>query len=174
MGLRRFVSCHHRYYCFANRRSMHAAKTASCTFDTFSAPSGYTLNTVQGVSDDGTVVGQLIDNKTQEYVAFTRCQRNLHRVRGPAVLQYMVVWTQRLGHQRRFLSGQRKDAGRARIPLQGSTFTAVNYPKAANTWLFDVNQLGARRKLQRGRVRHQRIRASERHNTRPSPIPTRR
>src|SRR5580700_1888842 len=51
---------------------MHAAKTASCTFDTFSAPSGYSFSQVEGVSDDGTVVGQLVDTKTQQYVAFTR------------------------------------------------------------------------------------------------------
>ena len=43
---------------------MFATQTASCTFDTFSAPSGYTLSTVDGVGDDGTVVGQLLDNKT--------------------------------------------------------------------------------------------------------------
>ena len=51
---------------------MHAAKNASCTFDTFTAPSGYSFEQVQGISDDGTVVGQLIDNNTQEFVAFTR------------------------------------------------------------------------------------------------------
>src|SRR5208282_1124589 len=51
---------------------MHASEpTASCTFDTFSAPSGYTLAQVNGVSDEGTVVGQLMDNKTQAFVAFT-------------------------------------------------------------------------------------------------------
>src|SRR5580658_10266821 len=53
---------------------MQAAKNASCTFDTFSAPSGYSFSQVQGVSDDGTVVGQLIDNKTLQYVAFLRSQ----------------------------------------------------------------------------------------------------
>src|ERR1039458_7654510 len=50
---------------------LHAAQTASCSFDTFSAPSGYSLSLVDGVSDDGTVVGQLVDNKTQEFVAFS-------------------------------------------------------------------------------------------------------
>src|SRR5260370_7453106 len=51
---------------------MRAADQASCTFDTFSAPSGYSLSQANGVSDDGTVVGQLIDNKTQQFVAFQR------------------------------------------------------------------------------------------------------
>src|SRR5271170_1188017 len=51
--------------------ALHAVKTASCTFDTFSAPSGYTLSLVGGVDDDGTVVGQLVDNNTQQFVAFT-------------------------------------------------------------------------------------------------------
>ncbi len=43
------------------------ATKASCTFDTFDVPSGYTLNTVEGIGDDGTVVGQLIVNKTQAF-----------------------------------------------------------------------------------------------------------
>jgi hypothetical protein len=42
---------------------LHAAQNVSCIFDTFSAPSGYTFSQVQGVSDDGTVVGQLVDNR---------------------------------------------------------------------------------------------------------------
>jgi hypothetical protein len=50
---------------------MFAAQTASCIFETFSAPSGYSCSQIQGVSDDGTVVGQLVNNKTLQFVAFT-------------------------------------------------------------------------------------------------------
>src|SRR5260370_23760118 len=51
---------------------MRAADQASCVFNTFSAPSGYSLSQVNGVSDDGTVVGQLSNNATLQSVAFTR------------------------------------------------------------------------------------------------------
>ena len=50
---------------------MFAAQTASCIFETFSAPLGYSFSQIQGVSDDGTVVGQLMNNKTLQFVAFT-------------------------------------------------------------------------------------------------------
>ena len=43
---------------FLHAGGMHAAEQASCTCDAFSAPAGYTFSQVQGVSDDGTVVGQ--------------------------------------------------------------------------------------------------------------------
>ena len=46
--------------------ALHATQ-ASCTFDTFTVPSQYTLNSVEGVADDGTVVGQVVDNKTQAF-----------------------------------------------------------------------------------------------------------
>src|SRR5258707_15862757 len=49
-----------------------AVQTANCTFDTFSAHTGYSFSQVEGISDDGTVVGQLVDNKTQQWMAFTR------------------------------------------------------------------------------------------------------
>ena len=51
---------------------MHAAQNASCIFDTFSAPSGYSFSQINGVSDDSAVVGQLLDNNTLQAVAFTR------------------------------------------------------------------------------------------------------
>jgi uncharacterized membrane protein len=122
---------------------MHAAKTASCTFDTFSAPSGYSFSQVQGVSDDGTVVGQLIDNKTLQYVAFMRSQSGVFTEY--AVPKSSSTWL--YGR-----NGSGDDAGFYQdttnpehvhgFLLQSSKLTVVNYPKAANTWLFDVNQLG--------------------------------
>ena len=50
----------------------HAATQASCTFETFAAPSGYTLSQVQGINDEGTVVGQVVNNTSMKFVAFTR------------------------------------------------------------------------------------------------------
>jgi hypothetical protein len=122
---------------------MQAAKNASCTFDTFSAPSGYSFSQVQGVSDDGTVVGQLIDNKTLQYVAFMRSQSGVFTEY--AVPKSSSTWL--YGR-----NGSGDDAGFYQdttnpehvhgFLLQSSKLTVVNYPKAANTWLFDVNQLG--------------------------------
>src|SRR5208282_1930931 len=48
-----------------------ATETATCTFDTFTAPTGYSLTVVNGITDDGTVVGQLLDTSTGQYLAFT-------------------------------------------------------------------------------------------------------
>jgi len=123
---------------------MQAAQTASCTFETFSAPSGYTLSQIAGVSDDGTVVGELVDNKTQLVVAFTRSA-------GGVITEYTAPKSANTWLSGR--NGSGVDAGFYQdsaypghihgFQLQGGKFTAVNYPKAANTWLFDVNQLGA-------------------------------
>src|SRR5260370_34045952 len=71
MGLRRSVSAI-AVALFLHSAVMRAADQASCTFDTFSAPPGYSLSQVNGVSDDGTVVGQLIDTKTKQFEAFQR------------------------------------------------------------------------------------------------------
>jgi hypothetical protein len=39
--------------------SLQAASNAECIFETFPAPPGYTLSQVQGVDDEGAVVGQV-------------------------------------------------------------------------------------------------------------------
>src|SRR5271165_4076397 len=123
---------------------MQAAQTASCTFDTFSAPSGYSLSLVNGVSDDGTVVGQLTDNATQQSMAIMRSASGV-------VTRYAVPKSSSTSLYGR--NGIGADAGYYQdgaapqhihgLLLQNSKMAAVNYPKAANTWLFDVNQLGA-------------------------------
>jgi hypothetical protein len=123
--------------------ALHAAQTASCTFSTFAAPTGYTFSEVNGVSDDGTVVGQLVDNKTLKFVAFSRAAGGDFTIYSAP--KSSVTWlygssasgvnagsyedTAYPGHMHGFT-------------LQGSEFTEVNYPKASNTWLFDVSQIG--------------------------------
>ena len=73
---------------------LHAAQNATCTFSTFSAPSGYSFNTVQGVSDDGTVVGQLLDNSTQQSVAFVRSASGVFtEYTAPQSVNDLAVWT---------------------------------------------------------------------------------
>jgi hypothetical protein len=123
---------------------MHAAQTASCTFDTFTAPSGYSFSQVQGVSDDGTVVGQLIDTKTQQFVAFTRSASGVFTVyAAPKSSSTWLYGRNGSGVNAGFYQDNVNPEHVHGFLLQGSQFTAVNHPNAANTWLLDVNQLGA-------------------------------
>jgi len=129
---------------FLSSALMHAAQNASCTFNTFSAPSGFSLNQVNGVSDDGTVVGQLVDNKTQESVAFTYSASGVFtEYTAPKSLATWMYGRNGSGLN----AGSYQDSaypGHVHgFLLQGSQFTAVDYPKAPNTWAFDVNQLVA-------------------------------
>jgi len=124
--------------------SLLHAQNASCTFDTFSAPSGYTLSQVQGVSDDGTVVGQLINNNTQAIVGFMRSPSGVFTEY--AAPNAGVTWMYgRNGSGAN--AGYYQDAKNPQhlhgFVLQGGKLAVVNYPKASNTFLFDVNQLGA-------------------------------
>ncbi len=123
---------------------MHAAENASCTFTTFSAPSGYTLSDVNGVSDDGTVVGQLVDNKTLESVAFTYSASGVFtKYTAPKSSNTWMYGRNGSGLN----AGSYQDSAYPGhihgFTLQGGQFAVVNYPKIANTWVFDVNQLGA-------------------------------
>jgi hypothetical protein len=124
--------------------AVFAAQTASCAFNTFSAPSGYTLSMVDGVSDDGTVVGQLTDNKTQQLVAFTLSVSGVFtEYTAP---QSVTTWM--YGRNGGGVNaGSYQDSAYPEhihgFQLQGSKFTAVNYPKAVNSWLFDSNMTGA-------------------------------
>ncbi len=124
---------------------VHAAqKNASCTFTTFSAPSGYTLSEVNGVSDDGTVVGQLVDNKTLESVAFTYSASGVFtEYTAPKSSGTWMYGRNGSGVN----AGSYQDSAYPGhihgFTLQGGQFDVTNYPKAPNTWVFDVNQLGA-------------------------------
>jgi hypothetical protein len=123
---------------------MHGAPTASCTFATFSAPSGYSLSMVDGVSDDGTVVGQLVNNKTQQFVAFTLSASGVFtEYTAPKSITTWMYGRNSGGAN----TGTYQDSAYPEhihgFQLQGSKFTTVNYPSAANTWLFDSNMTGA-------------------------------
>jgi hypothetical protein len=122
---------------------MYAVPPASCVFDTFTAPEGFTLSQVNGISDDGTVVGQLVNNTTQEFVAFTRSPEGV-------IVEYVAP--QALTTWLYGRSGVGTDAGfyqDAAYPqhvhgflLQAGKLSTVNHPNATNTWLFQTNQLG--------------------------------
>ncbi|MGO9368116.1 MAG: hypothetical protein ACLP0H_10835 [Terriglobales bacterium] len=122
---------------------LHASETASCTFNTFSAPSGYSLNQVGGVSDDGTVVGQLVDNKTFESVGFMYSASGVFTEY--AVPKSASTWLYgRNGSGAN--AGTYQDTAYPQhmhgFLLQSGQLSAINYPKAPNTWLFDANQIG--------------------------------
>jgi hypothetical protein len=143
MGLPRFVSAV-IVTLLLPTVAMHAADNASCIFTTFSAPTGYSLNQVDGVSDAGIVVGQLLDNKTQESVAFTRSAAGvISEYTAPNSSTTWMYGRNGSGDDAGFYQDNTKYEHVHGFLLQGTTFTAVNYPKAVNTWLFDVNQLGA-------------------------------
>ena len=124
--------------------SSFAATQATCTFTTFSAPSGYTLSAVDGISDDGTVVGQLENNNTLALVAFMRTASGT--INTYAAPKSSMTWF--YGR-----NGSGTDVGfyldTASVPhvhgflLQGTQFSAINYPNAVNTWATGINQLGA-------------------------------
>lgn len=124
---------------------MHAGEpTASCTFDTFAAPSGYSFSAINGVTDDGTVMGQLLDNNTQQMMGFTYSAKGVFtKYAAPKSLTTWFYGGNASGLNAGTYQASAFPAGMHGFLLQGSQFTAVNYPKAANTWLFNVNQLGA-------------------------------
>jgi hypothetical protein len=122
---------------------MYAAQTASCTFDTFSAPSGYSFSQIQGVSDDGTMVGQLMDNKTLEFVAFKRSAGGAFtEYAAPKSAATWLYGRNATGVGAGFYQDSAYPGHIHGFLLRGSTFTVVNHPNAVNTWLFDVNLLG--------------------------------
>ena len=121
--------------------ALHAT-TASCTFETFTVPSKYTLNSVGGIGDDGTVVGQLVVNDTQQLVAFMRSP-------GGVITVYAAPNSMMTGLYANNATGasagsyQDKGSKMHGFTLTNGTFAAVNYPSAANTWLFGDNHVGA-------------------------------
>lgn len=115
---------------------------ASCTFDTFDVPSGYTLNTVQGIADDGTVVGQLIVNKTQAFVGFIRSAGGDFTIYTAPKSNMTWLYQQNATgtSSGSYLDSKSKVHG---FTLVNSNFNQINYQGAANTWVFGVNHVGA-------------------------------
>jgi hypothetical protein len=118
--------------------------TASCSFTTFSVPSGYTLIQVAGVNNDGTVVGQLIDNKTQNLVGFSYSSSGVFTEY--TVPKSLTTWMYGLnasGLNAGSYQGSKYPDPIYGFLLQDNQLTTVAYPKALDTWVFDVNQAGA-------------------------------
>jgi hypothetical protein len=120
----------------------YAGNQASCTFTTFSAPAGYSLAQVNGVSDDGTVVGQLEDN-SGKFVAFSRTASGKFTIY--AAPNSNFTWFNRRSRAGVNV-GSYLDNARIRhvhgFAQHGTDFVEVNYPKATNSWLHGINTAG--------------------------------
>src|SRR5437899_12758411 len=90
----------------------YAANQASCTFTTFSAPAGYSLAQVNGVSDDGTVVGQLEHHNSGAFVAFSRSAAGKFTLFAPPNSAFTWFNRRNLVGECRFLPGHRPHASR--------------------------------------------------------------
>ncbi len=116
--------------------------TASCTFTTFNAPSGYTIVAVGGIDDNGNVVGELQDKKTGDIVAFNRSAKGTYTT-------YQVPNSLMTGFNHRIDSGVSvgtyQDDTKLHMHgfvLSGGNMVTVNYPKAVQTWLYGMNKSG--------------------------------
>jgi hypothetical protein len=122
----------------------YAANQAVCTFHTFSAPSGYSLAQVNGVSDDGTVVGQLENDKSGSFVAFARSASGKFTLYSAPNSTF--TWFSR---RNRVGVNVGSFLDTARIPhvhglsQSGANHVVVNYPNATNTWVYGINSGGA-------------------------------
>ena len=122
----------------------HAASQTSCTFETFSAPAGYTLSQVQGVNDEGMVVGQVVNNKSLRFVAFTRSASGVITLyAAPQSSSTWLYGRSGTGVETGFYQDSVHPEQVHGFLLRDGKFTLVDRPKFANTWLFNVNQLGA-------------------------------
>lgn len=122
---------------------LRAGNKAACTFQTFPAPLGYTLSQVQGIDDEGAVVGQVVNNKTLKFVAFTRSasgQMTLYAA--PQSSSTWLYGRTAIGISSGFYQDSAHPEQVHGFQVQGGKFIPINYPKVTNTWLFNVNQLG--------------------------------
>jgi len=121
----------------------HAAKKATCSFTTFDAPAGYSFAQVNGISDDGTVVGQLEDKGSGVLVAFSRSASGKYTL-------YQAPGSNLTWFSRRNSPGvnvgsylDSKNPPHVHGMAQsGSNMVEVNYPNATHTWLYGINAAG--------------------------------
>lgn len=116
---------------------------ANCKFLTFSAPSGETLLEVNGISPSNIVVGGMEDNSSLHNSGFVRSANGqITTYDAPNSLSTNFTGRNGAGVD----TGIYQDnsvGGYHGFTLQGSTFRAVNYPGAINTFLYGINKGGA-------------------------------
>ena len=120
-----------------------AATQASCAFTTFKAPTGYTFGEVNGIGDDGTVVGQLLNTTTYATVGFLHAPGSPVRIYS-APNSRMTYLDARNGLDINvgFYLDNKSVPHIHGFTLQGTQVTLVNYPGASNTWLRGINLFG--------------------------------
>ena len=116
-------------------------KQADCSFTTFTAPSGYSIAAVGGIDDNGYVVGQLQENKSGNVVGFIRSADGTFTTYA-VPKSYTTMFNHRLNNA--VTVGSYQDH---KLNIHGFVYTAgnevaVNYPKAAQSWLNGINNAG--------------------------------
>lgn len=120
-----------------------SAAQASCAFTTFHPPAGYTFSEVDGIGDDGTVVGQLENTTTLALVGFLHAPDGSTKIfAAPNSRMTFIEGRNGLGVNAGFYLDNAGIPHLHGFVLQGTQFTTVNHPTAVNTWLFGINQLG--------------------------------
>lgn len=123
---------------------LSSATQASCAFTTFHAPAGYTFSEVDGIGDDGTVVGQLQNSTTLALVGFMHAPGGSTKVFvAPKSRMTFINGRNGLGANVGYYLDNSTVPHIHGFILQGTSFTTLNHPNAANTWLLGINQLGA-------------------------------
>jgi hypothetical protein len=120
-----------------------AANQASCTFTTFSAPNGYSFAQVNGLSDDGTVVGQLEDLNSGAFVAFSRTSAGKWAIYSEQ--KSLFTWFDHRNLQGVNVGSYLDNNNLSHVhgiaqSVEG--VVEVNYPKATNTWIYGINSSG--------------------------------
>lgn len=116
---------------------------ASCTFFTFSAPSGDTLLEVNGISSSDVIVGRLEGNRTLHNSGFIRHPNGGLRIYdAPGSISTDFKDRNDIGVNIGIYQDKSTGANHG-FTLEGSHFSAVNYPRATNTFLNGVNKGGA-------------------------------
>ena len=128
---------------FALSTITFAANQADCTFTTFSAPMGYTLVQVNDVTDDGTVVGQLEDNNSGAFVAFSRTAAGKYTIfDAPNSIFTWFSSRNKAGVN----VGSYLDNARIQhvhgFAQSGKGFVEINYPNATHSWVYGINTAG--------------------------------
>src|SRR5260370_24742410 len=121
-----------------------AANQASCTFTTFSAPTGYAFAQVNDIDDLGTVVGQVEDKNSGAFVAFSRTVNGKFTIFDAP--NSIFTW-----FSSRNISGVNVgsylDNGRIQhvhgFAHSGSGFVQVDYPNATHSLIYGINTAGA-------------------------------
>jgi probable HAF family extracellular repeat protein len=120
-----------------------AQTSARCRFSSFSAPSGYYLAGISGITSSGVIVGQL-ESKSFKDVAFVRYPDGSFTIY-KAPNSYSTWFSKR--SDRDVNVGAYQDNGYDGhvhgFTLHGSRFEAMNYPRAAATWLSGINKRGS-------------------------------